>query len=566
MLFDWATQPFYTLVVTFLFAPYFVNGFMADPARGSALWAYATGIAELIAAALAPVLGAIADASQNRKPWIAFFSVLLVVGLCGLWLAAPGRTDLAALVLLAFGLATIGAELATVFTNAMMVSLVSDKKLGTLSGFGWATGYVGGLISLALVAGLLVADPHTGKTLLGLPPIVPLDPATREGDRLVGPFSALWYLVFVIPLFLFTPDRAREAGRSARGAEPGSPSSCARSRSSVRHHGQIALFLLARMLYADGLGAVFAFGGIYAATVFGWGAVELGLFGIILTIAGTFGAVIGGLLDDRAGSKRVIALTLLLFIAASIGVLSVDREHVLFVLPVAPKLPGSAPFSSAGEQVYLAFAILIGLASGPIQASSRTLLARMCPPGKATEFFGFFSFSGKITAFAAPLAIGVVTHATGSQRIGIATSLVFLIAGLLLLLRVKAEVASRSARAASIRRRAPASNTGGRFHSWPWRRRSPSRSGEAGWCDGRDFPPRNASRRRRISAPRRRSPRRSWHESRRAAARAFGGRSVRPVVADPTPPRLRFGLHGGGAGQALIEHERRRGRSRCGRH
>ena len=95
VLFDWATQPFYTLVVTFLFAPYFVNGFMADPARGSALWAYATGIAELIAAALAPVLGAIADASQNRKPWIAFFSVLLVVGLFGLWLAAPGRTDLA---------------------------------------------------------------------------------------------------------------------------------------------------------------------------------------------------------------------------------------------------------------------------------------------------------------------------------------------------------------------------------------------------------------------------------------------------------------------------------------
>ena len=263
-------------------------------------------------------------------------------------------------------------------------------------------------------------------------------PATREGDRLVGPFSALWYLVFVIPLFLFTPDRAAKPVE-ARAVRAGLAQLARSVKELVRHHGQIALFLLARMLYADGLGAVFAFGGIYAATVFGWGAVELGLFGIILTIAGTFGAVMGGLLDDRAGSKRVIALTLLLFIAASIGVLSVDREHVLFVLPVAPKLPGSAPFSSVGEQVYLAFAILIGLASGPIQASSRTLLARMCPPGKATEFFGFFSFSGKITAFAAPLVIGVVTHATGSQRIGIATSLVFLIAGLLLLLRVKAK-------------------------------------------------------------------------------------------------------------------------------
>jgi UMF1 family MFS transporter len=438
VLFDWATQPFYTLVVTFLFAPYFVNGFMDDPARGAALWAYATGIAELIAAAFAPVLGAVADAGQRRKPWIAFFSVLLVAGMCGLWLAAPGRTELVPVVLIAFGLTVIGAELATVFTNAMMTSLVSGKRLGTLSGLGWATGYVGGLVSLALVAGLLVADPTTGKTLLGLPPIIPLDPATREGDRLVGPLSALWYLVFVLPLFLFTPDHSA-APLQARAVTAGLAQLVRSVKDLVRHHGQVALFLLARMLYADGLGAVFAFGGIYAATVFGWGATELGLFGIVLTIAGTIGAVLGGLLDDHRGSKTVIAFTLLLFIAASIGVLSVDQSHILFVLPVAPKLPGSAPFSSVGEQVYLAFAVLIGLASGPIQASSRTLLARMCPPGKTTEFFGFFSFSGKITAFAAPLAIGAVTHATGSQRLGIGTSLVFLIAGLLLLLRVKAK-------------------------------------------------------------------------------------------------------------------------------
>jgi UMF1 family MFS transporter len=438
VLFDWATQPFYTLVVTFLFAPYFVNGFMADPARGAALWAYATAIAELIAAALAPVLGAIADAGQPRKPWIAVFSAMLVVGLCGLWLAAPGRTDLALIVLIAFALATIGAELATVFTNAMMSSLVPDRRLGTLSGFGWAAGYVGGLVSLALVAGFLVADPNTGKTLLGLPPLVPLDPLTREGDRLVGPFSALWYLVFVLPLFLFTPDRGAERPRA--GAIVAGLAQLIRSiRDLVRNHAQVALFLLARMIYADGLGAIFAFGGIYAATVFGWGATELGLFGIILTIAGTIGAACGGPLDDLKGSKAVIIAALLLFIAAAIGVLSVDAAHVLFVVPVEAKLSGSAPFSSVGEQVILAFAILIGLASGPVQASSRTLLARLCPSGKTTEFFGFFAFSGKITAFAAPLLIGVVTQATGSQRLGIGTSVIFLVAGLLLLLRVKAK-------------------------------------------------------------------------------------------------------------------------------
>jgi UMF1 family MFS transporter len=437
VLFDWATQPFYTLVVTFLFGPYFVNGFIGDPALGATLWAYATGGAELIAALLAPVLGSIADAGLPRKPWIAGFSVLLVAGLCGLWLAVPGQTGMAPLVLLSFALATIGAELATVFNNAMMPSLVSPKRLGTLSGIGWAAGYVGGLVSLVIVAGLIVADPDTGKTLLGLNPIMPVDVATRADERLVGPFSALWYLIFVLPLFLFTPDRP--GTRVAAPVRTGLTQLINGAKDLYRNHREVFRFLVARMLYADGLGAVFAFGGIYAASVFGWGASELGLFGIILTIAGTIGAASGGVLDDWLGSKRVIGWTLCLFILASIGVLSVDKSHVLFVHEVESKAPGSAPFASVGEQVYLAFAILIGLASGPIQAASRTLLARLSPPEKTTEFFGFFSFSGKATAFAAPLAIGAVTAATESQRLGIGTSVVFLIAGLLLLQRVKTE-------------------------------------------------------------------------------------------------------------------------------
>jgi MFS transporter, UMF1 family len=319
----------------------------------------------------------------------------------------------------------------------MMPGLVSGKRLGTLSGIGWATGYVGGLVSLVLVAGLLVADPHSGKTLLGLPPLLPLDAVSREGDRLVGPASALWYLVFVLPLFLFTPDHPEKRTRGSV-IRAGLGQLIRSVKDLVRDHGTIALFLFARMLYADGLGAVFAFGGIYAASVFGWGATQLGLFGIVLTLAGTIGAALGGFLDDRAGSKLVIVAALCLFIVASVGVLSIDSDEILFFVPVVPKIAGSGTFSSTGEQVYLAFAILIGVASGPIQASSRTLLARLCPPGKTTEFFGFYAFSGKITAFAAPLAIGAVTAATDSQRLGISAALAFLVGGLLLLLRVRA--------------------------------------------------------------------------------------------------------------------------------
>lgn len=445
VMFDWAAQPFYTLVVTFLFAPYFVNGFSADPILGASLWGYATGLAQLAAAILAPILGAYADARyQRRKPWIALFSGLLFVGLCGLWFADPAYPDRAILILLSFGIALMGAELAAVFNNAMMPDLVGVRSLGKLSGTGWAAGYVGGLVSLVIVAGLLVANPVTGETLLGLQPLLPLDTAAREGDRLVGPFSALWYLVFVLPLFLFTPDRPRlERAREI----PKQPGLLTRLRQLVQHHRQAALFLLARMLYADGLGAIFAFGGIYAATVFGWQATEMGLFGIILAVTAALGAWAGGFLDDAFGPKRVIAVMLLLLIVGAAGVLSIDRDEILFVIEVAPKEDGAALFSSLGERAYLLFAMLIGIASGPIQAASRTLLARLTPQGQTTEFFGFFAFSGKVTAFAAPLSIGAVTYLAGSQRIGIATCLLFLLAGFWLLMKVRMPPSAGSAEA-----------------------------------------------------------------------------------------------------------------------
>ena len=269
---------------------------------------------------------------------------------------------------------------------------------------------------------------------------MPLEPATREGDRLVGPFSALWYLVFVIPLFLFTPDRAAKpvAARAVqRRARP------ARKRSVkelvANHHGQIALFLLARMLYADGLGAVFAFGGIYAATVFGWGATELGLFGIILTIAGTFGAVLGGVLDDRAGSKWVIVAD-----AGSVH-RRLDRRACRSIEePCAVRASGRAEASRQR-------AVLLDRRAGLSRLrhpDRRSPLARSRPraarcsracarPARSTEFFGFFSFSGKITAFAAPLAIGVVTPRPAASASASPPASMFLIAGLLLLLRVK---------------------------------------------------------------------------------------------------------------------------------
>jgi UMF1 family MFS transporter len=240
----------------------------------------------------------------------------------------------------------------------------------------------------------------------------------------------------MIPFFLFVPDTKR-ASPKADARPP--LAELWETLKSLPSHRDMLLFLIARMLYSDGLAAIFAFGGIYGASVFGWGALELGLFGIMLTVTGIFGAVIGGVLDDRIGSKTVIIVSLLLLLVGALGILSVDQSHVLYVNEVAPKSAGSAPFSSSGELVFLAFAVLVGLVAAPVQAASRALLARLAPPDKITQYFGLFAFSGKVTAFMAPLMVAAVTQATSDQRIGMASIAVFLVAGLVLMIPVRAK-------------------------------------------------------------------------------------------------------------------------------
>ena len=432
--FDWAAQPFYTLITTFLFAPYFASGFIGDSVRGQTLWGYGAALAGLLVAFGSPVIGAIVDGTGRRKVWIAGLSIIFALAMSALWYAEPGAVDRVWLILLAFVVATVVAEFTTVLTNSMMVSLVPLHEIGRLSGIGWAVGYIGGLVSLVIMAGLIVSDPVSGKTLLGLAPIIDLDGALREGDRLVGPFSALWYLVFVLPFFLFTPQSPVQPDRIATLRED--LADLWGTLKSVGQYKNVFLFLLARLFYVDGLSAIFAFGGIYGASVFGWQAFELGLFGIILTIAGVFGALVGGWLDDHLGAARVISWSLIGLIVATLGIVSIDRGYILFVYPVAEPEAGGGALSSIGEMVYLGFGCLIGLVAGPLQSASRSLLARIAPREKITQFFGLFAFSGKVTAFIAPLMVALVTTTSGSQRLGVATILIFLVVGLLIIKRV----------------------------------------------------------------------------------------------------------------------------------
>lgn len=433
ILFDPACQPYFTLITTFIFAPYFASAVAPTPAEGQALWGFATGAAGLAIAVLSPLLGAMADAAGRRKPFILAFGLVMMICAGLLWFAEPGNTARIPLILAGFAIGTVGAEFATVFNNAMMPRLAPPERLGRLSGMGWAAGYFGGLVSLALMLAFFSTQPETGLTLLGHPPAFGLDAAAREGDRISGPFTAIWFAVLVLPLLLFVPEPPARLRLGAAFAAGLSEMRALLPRLKARP--VLARFLLANMVYADGLVALFAFGGIYAAGLFGWGSIEIGLFGILLTITGTIGALAGGYLDDRLGPKRVILGALIVLILACIGLLSLERDAVLFGLLPTP--PATGLFATLPEKVYVGLGLFIGLVAGPLQAASRTLLVRLAPPEKIAESFGLFALSGKLTSFAAPTTVAIVTAATASQKAGIAVLLVFFILGAVLLMGVR---------------------------------------------------------------------------------------------------------------------------------
>ena len=466
MLFDVATQPFSTLILTFVFAPYFTSraltnesahamlsvvglGFMVDVAApegtgGQTVWGLIVGVTGVLTALISPVLGAIADVSGRRKPWIAGFSVLAVIGSLGLWLAAPDAGAGALWVgALAFALAFFGFEFATVFNNAMMPGLVPRSELGRLSGNAWALGYVGGLVTLVIVLAFFAADPGTGRTLAGIEPVLGLDPGAAEGDRAAGPFTALWYAVFVLPLFLFVPDAPARA--YARGAVGRGLAELWNTIRTLPRQRSLFAYLGSSMLYRDALNGVYTFGGVYAATVLDWPIVRVGVFGIIGALVGALGAWLGGKLDDAVGPKTVIVVSVLALIAATLTTVSLTPNGAFFleVGGVIPDITVDAPLLGAlstPDLVFFAVGAVIGAAGGALQSSSRTLLVDQADPARMTEAFGLYALSGKATSFLAPTLVAVFTAAFASQRWGIVPLVGLFAIGLALLPLVERRV------------------------------------------------------------------------------------------------------------------------------
>ncbi len=423
--FDWASQPYNTLLLTFVFAPYFAEvararftaaGMDADAAGAAAqaYWGWGQTASGVIIALLAPILGAIADGSGRRMVWIWLFSAFYVLGASMLWGLMPDQPDLFR-ALVWFGLGLLGMEFATIFTNSLMPDLTGDEDMGKVSGSGFAFGYVGGIVALVIMLLFFNESGATGRTLIGLEPAFGLDAGAREGTRAVGPLTAVWYAVFMIPFFAWVrepkgPARRVNLGRAM--ADLGVLLKSLRIRTSLAAH------LVSSMFYRDALNALYAFGGIYASGVLGWSLTKIGAFGIVGAIAGALFAWLGGKMDSARGPKPVITLAMQVLIAVCLVIAGMSRD-AFYGVPFAPGSP-------LPDYIFYACGILIGAAGGTIQAASRTMMVFHTTRERAAESFGLYALSGKATAFIAPFSIALFTTLTGSQRIGIAIPLIAL--------------------------------------------------------------------------------------------------------------------------------------------
>ena len=391
-MYDWANSAFTTIVITFVFATYFAGAVAANATQGAASWSFTLSISGLAIAVLAPIFGAVADKGGRRKPGIAAFTILCIVGTALLVFVAPDPSY-ALVGLFLVGFANIGFEMGVVFTNSMLPDIAPKDRIGRLSGWAWGLGYGGGLACLVII-------------------LVFFDTASLDQVRATALLVAAWFAVFSLPLFLWTPDQPTTHVGIAQAVAEGL-GMLWQTLKRAREHANIARFLLAHMIYGDGLVTLFAMGGVFAQGAFGMTTGEVLQFAVAINVTAGIGAAAFGWIDDHFGSKPTVQVSLLGLALLGAAVLLVEDKMSFLVL-------GSA----------------LGIFVGPAQAASRSLLAHLVPDGQEAEMFGLYALSGKATAFVGPAVFGLATQAFGSTRAGMATILVFFLAGAALLFTV----------------------------------------------------------------------------------------------------------------------------------
>ncbi|MDC3155004.1 MFS transporter [Pelagibacteraceae bacterium] len=427
-MFDFANQPFYTLIMTFVFSVYFTDVFIvgADGAQKLTLTQTISGLA---IAVLSPVLGSITDIKGNRKLLMGITSALFVIGMALLWYSPPGAPDGIWLVMFGLILASAMVGFSEVFNNSVLSTIETPENSGWLSGMGYGVGYIAGLIALILFLIIFVWPGGETESLYGL------NTSEYEHIRIVGPLSAIWYAVFIIPLFLFTPDLKKNNVTVINSIKIGL-TNFIKTFKEARKYKNIFIFLITRMFYQDALNALFVVGGVYASLVVGMSLTQVLILGIILNVLSGPSSIYGGYLNDLIGSKNVINLSLWgLFLSGVLGI-SIDKDTIFFFFTVNEYSSSIEEFTfgifnSVSQVTYICVVIGISIFYGPAQTASRALMIKLAPQEKMTEFFGLYAFAGKSTAWLVPGIMSLILAFTDSLQYAMISIMFFNLIGII---------------------------------------------------------------------------------------------------------------------------------------
>ena len=429
-------DPWVILIGIYIFMPYFATTVVGDPVRGQALVAGAAKLAGWTVALTVPLAGLILDRTGRRMPWLIGTSLLMVPLIFALWWGVPGPGGLSIETILALHIVTtILAGYTEVLHNATLVSAAGAGHAHRASALGIGLGNVFGF-SLLLFVLLAFALPGT-VSFLPAQPLFGLDPARFEPQRIVGPIVAVLLLIATIPMALYTRDTPATGvrlGTAVRGSLVDLRALLAR----LPKRRDAAWFLGARMLYADGLAALLAFIGIYAAGVMGWSATELTVMGLSFTAFAAMGGLLAGRLDSRVGPKRAVMCEIGLALAGLLLLLGIGPDMIFYLWIDGGEAVWNSPvFPRASELAFLGTGCLMAVGVAGSYASSRTLLTRLVPEGELGAYFGLYGLAGTATAWLGPSLVEYTTRTLGSQGAGFVPIAALLLIGLLILLAVR---------------------------------------------------------------------------------------------------------------------------------
>ena len=398
-LYDFANSAFTTIIITFIFSTYFAKQIAPNPVLGQSYWGWTIGITGVVVALIGPLLGTIADKKNYSEFFIKIFTIICISLTCLLWFSKPSEKYLI-YTLFIVGLANIFYELSLIFYNSTLKKISESNNLGKSSGFSFALGYIGGIIVLIICITIFIDNDS-------LP--FGLSKENSENVRATSILVAFWYLIFSMPfLFNLKKTNKNEIEKKINYTK--------NFKELIWDKGlnNIGKFLLARMLYADGLNAIIIMGGIFAVGVFSLEIKDLLVLSVLMNITAFIGAIVGGYANDRFSSKSVIIFSLIGLILSS--------SIILFL---------------KSKIIFLFFASINGFFIGPVQSASRVFMTKSIDENNQASGFGLFALSGKLTSFIGPLLVSTITYISNSQKIGFSSAIALLLIGLLVLLKVK---------------------------------------------------------------------------------------------------------------------------------